>query len=90
MGLIWIWGNDFFYFSRSGKKIKGDREFRHSTRDIAKFGRKWGTECLYTRFPLYTLLYAGYSFHTLHVVYVNLDKIQALKVKLTLNIFYIT
>ena len=27
----------------------------------AEFGRKWGTECLNTRFPLPTLLCAGYS-----------------------------
>ena len=26
-----------------------------------QFGRKWGTECLNTRFPLLTLLCAGYS-----------------------------
>ena len=26
-----------------------------------EFGRKWGTECLNTRFPLFTLLCAGYS-----------------------------
>ena len=26
-----------------------------------EFGRKWGTECLNTRFPLPTLLRAGYS-----------------------------
>ena len=26
------------------------------------FGRKWGTECLNTRFPLPTLLCAGYVF----------------------------
>ena len=26
-----------------------------------EFGRKWGTECLNTRFPLPTLLCAGYS-----------------------------
>ena len=26
-----------------------------------EFGRKWGTECLITSFPLPTLLYAGYS-----------------------------
>ena len=28
---------------------------------LHKFGRKWGTECLNTRFPLPTLLCAGYS-----------------------------
>ena len=27
----------------------------------SEFGRKWGTECLNTRFSLPTLLYAGYS-----------------------------
>ena len=27
----------------------------------SEFGRKWGTECLKTRFPLSTLLHAGYS-----------------------------
>ena len=26
-----------------------------------EFGRKWGTECLNTRFPLPNQLYAGYS-----------------------------
>ena len=26
-----------------------------------EFGRKWGTECLNTRFPLPTMLCAGYS-----------------------------
>ena len=26
-----------------------------------ELGRKWGTKCLNTRFPLFSLLYAGYS-----------------------------
>ena len=46
----------FFYLYLGGV------EFCHSTRNASKkFGRKWGTECLNTRFPLPTLLCAGYS-----------------------------
>ena len=28
---------------------------------LAEFGGKWGTECLSTRFPLFTMMRAGYS-----------------------------
>ena len=33
------------------------------------FGRKWGTECLNTRFPLPTLQWAGYSVKLIYLVY---------------------
>ena len=47
-----------------------------------EFGRKWGTECLNTRFPLHTLLYAGYSvkliylfFNFIHSISITYHKI---------------
>ena len=40
-----------------------------------EFGRKWGTECLNNRFPLPTLLYAGYSvkliYYLFNVIFLN-------------------
>ena len=51
-------GSEYFYFFASififGIKTE-------ATQRIKKFGRKWGTECLNTRFPLPTLLCAEYS-----------------------------
>ena len=35
-----------------------------------EFGRKWGTECLNTRFPLPTLLSAGYSVKLIYVIFI--------------------
>ena len=35
-----------------------------------EFGRKWGTECLNTRFPLPTLLCAGYSVKLIYFFYI--------------------
>ena len=49
-----------FKFLRSGVEVKRGVEFCHLTR-TPEFGRKWGTECLNTRFPLPTLLCAGHS-----------------------------
>ena len=37
-----------------------------------EFGRKWGTECLNTRFPLPTLLCAGYSMKLIFFKYSKL------------------
>ena len=34
----------------------------------SKFGRKWVTECLNTRFPLNTLLCAGYSVKLIYLI----------------------
>ena len=33
-----------------------------------EFGRKWGTECLSTKFPLPTLLCAGYSIKLILII----------------------
>ena len=49
-----------FPFLRSGVEVKRGVEFCHSTMP-PEFGRKWGTECLNAKFPLPTLLCAGYS-----------------------------
>ena len=35
-----------------------------------EFGRKWGTECLNTRSPLPTLLFAGYSVKLIELLYI--------------------
>ena len=43
-----------FEFLRSGVEAKRGVEFRHSTRNASR-----GTECVNTRFPLPTLLYAS-------------------------------
>ena len=47
-----------FPFLRSGVKAKRGVEFSHWTQHAMppKFGRKWGTACRNTRFPLLTLL----------------------------------
>ena len=50
-----------FLFLRSGVEAKRDVEFRHSTRNASRIRQKVGTEFLNTRFPLPTLLCAGYS-----------------------------
>ena len=34
-----------------------------------EFGRKWGTVCLNTRFPLPTLLYAGYNVKLIYFIF---------------------
>ena len=36
-----------------------------------KFGRKWGTECLVTRFPMPTLQCAGYSVKPIYIKYLE-------------------
>ena len=36
-----------------------------------EFGREWGTECLNTRFPLPTLLRAGYSVNLIWFLFFN-------------------
>ena len=44
-----------------------------------EFGRKWETECLNNRFPLPTLLYAGYSVKLIFinsVIYFSFSKIN--------------
>ena len=46
-----------FPFLRSGAEAKCGVEFCHSRHTMSpEFGRKWGTECLNTRFPLPILL----------------------------------
>ena len=37
-----------------------------------EFGRKWGTECLNTGFPLPTLLCAGYSVKLIYLFYFDI------------------
>ena len=36
-----------------------------------KSGRKWGTECLNTKFPLPILLYVGYSVKLIIIMNIN-------------------
>ena len=36
------------------------------------FGRKWGTECLNTKFPLSTLLCAGYSVKLIYFLFITI------------------
>ena len=51
-----------FSFLRSGIEAKRGVEFCHSARNAFRIRRKdSGPECLNTRFPLLTLLCAGYS-----------------------------
>ena len=55
-----------FPFLRSGVEAKRSVELPHSARNASRrrkvlLGGKWGTECLNTRFPLLTLLYAEYT-----------------------------
>ena len=50
-----------FPFLRSGVEAKRDVECRHSTRNASRTWWNWRTECLNSRFPLPTLLCAGYS-----------------------------
>ena len=50
-----------FPFPRSGLEAKRGVEFCHSTRKASRNQQKVGMECLNTRFPLPTLLCAGYS-----------------------------
>ena len=50
-----------FPFLRSGVEVKRGVEFCHSIRKASRIRQKVGTECLNTRFPLPTLLWAGYS-----------------------------
>ena len=50
-----------FSFLRSGVEAKSGVEFRHSTRNASRSRRKVGNGVSYTRFPLPTLLCAGYS-----------------------------
>ena len=56
-----IYLNLYFHFfalvSRTSAALSSATQ--HAVRP--EFGRKWGTECLNTRFPLPTLLCAGYS-----------------------------
>ena len=46
-----------FPLLRSGVEARRGVKFCHSM--LSEFGKKWGTECLDTRFPLPTLLCAG-------------------------------
>ena len=48
-----------------------------------KFGRKWETECLNTRFPLPTLLGAGYSVKLIYL-FLFICSISSVQVKLFL------
>ena len=51
-----------FPFLRSGVEDKRRVEYCDSTHAMPpESGRKWGTECLNTRFPLPTLQCVGYS-----------------------------
>ena len=58
-----------FPFLRSGVEAK--RVLLSSAQHAMspEFGRNWGTECLNTRFPLPTLLCAGYSVKMIHFFY---------------------
>ena len=57
-----IYLNLFF----TGFEAKRGGEFCHSTHNASRIGRKWGTVCLNTRFPLPTLLCAGYSMKVIY------------------------
>ena len=40
----------------------------------SEFGREWGTECFSTRFPLPTLMCAGYSVKLIFLFYIRVKK----------------
>ena len=54
-----------FLFLRSGVEVKRGFEFHHSTRNASTFRRKVGN----IRFPLPTLLCAGYSVKLIYLFY---------------------
>ena len=54
-----------FPFLRSGVELN----FATQQAMPPEFGRKWGTECLNARFPLPTLLCAGYSVKLIYIFY---------------------
>ena len=51
------WGLDYFHFPAV---VKRSVKFRHSTSNVSNWAGR-GVECLDTRFPLPTLLYAEYN-----------------------------
>ena len=46
-----------------------------------EFGRKWGTECLNTRFPLPTLLCAGYSVKLILIYFFNIFRLKLFSIQ---------
>ena len=68
-----------FSFLRSGVEAKRGVEFHLSTVNTQYLylglGGKWETECLNTRFPLPTLLCAGYSMKLIYLIfYLNINR----------------
>ena len=59
---IWnIYLNLYFHFFALVARLSAALSSATQHAIPPELGRKWGTECLYTRFPLPTLLCAGYS-----------------------------
>ena len=57
-----------FSFLRSSVEVKRGVEFRHSTRNASTKLAESGGECLNTRFPLPTMLCAGYSVQLIYFI----------------------
>ena len=75
-----------FLFLRSGTKAKAPfRDPSLKTQCLEKFGEKWGTECLNTRFPLPTLLSAGCN---VNLIYYFSAHIRVCKGNLMLRHFH--
>ena len=65
-----------FPFLRSGIEAKRGVEFCHLTRNASRIRQKVGNGVSFTRFPLSTLLYAGYSVKLIFVRYVYTSNCQ--------------
>ena len=65
-----------FPFLRSGVEAKRGVEFCHLTRNASRIRQKVGNVLFYTRFPLPTLLCAGYSVKLFLILYLIEDNLN--------------
>ena len=60
----------FYFFALASRQSAALSSATHHAMPPAS-GRKWGTECLNTRFPLLTMLCAGYSVKLIRIIKIN-------------------
>ena len=81
-----------FPFLRSGVEAKRGVDFCHLTRNASRIRQKMGNRKSYTRFPLPTLLCAGYSVKLIkktkiYVIYASITNNQRTRVTATTILF---
>ena len=84
-----IYLNLYFHFFALVSRLSAALSYATQHAMPPEFGRKWGTEYLNTRFPLPTLLYAGYSVKLILPNYFRLTALETPQTRLVTTKFVV-